>query len=263
MIDIHESPLLRDDPQSVEVGDVITKSFELIKEHPAELIGLTFVGALGVGAINLVVEGIKTAGLMMVGSGAQSTMGPEAAAATVGLLSTITGVLSQGLMTVISSALSAAFIIMWLRLIRGQRFSLDCLTEAKRFILPLLLIQFATQFAVSAGTLACIVPGFILAFGLMLANMIAVDHGFSPLDAMASSWELTNGRKIDLFILSLCLGLLNIGGMLACGVGLLVTIPISAGGLCFFYDAIAERGDNYLTPDERAANDPYSDESGW
>ena len=54
MADFTHSEFLRDDPESVEIGSVINRTFELIKEHPAELIGLTFAGAVLVGIINMI-----------------------------------------------------------------------------------------------------------------------------------------------------------------------------------------------------------------
>ena len=39
MTDYTTSEFLRDDPQSVEVGNVLSKTFELIKEHPADSSG--------------------------------------------------------------------------------------------------------------------------------------------------------------------------------------------------------------------------------
>lgn len=256
------SEFLRDDPQSVEIGSVLTQTFELIKEHPAELIGLTFVGGLGVGVINVGVEIVSGLGHFMLQEIAVSMGGGDAAAAAVSIAMVCTGLVKLGLSTVLSSTLSAMFIIMWLRLIRGQKFSIDVLFEAKRFIVPIVLIQFATQFAVMAGMLACIVPGIIVAIGLSMSSIVAIDHGLKPLDALSASWEIANGRKLDIFIMMIALFCLNIVGMLACGAGLLVTVPMSAGSLCLFYTSIARVGDNYLAPNEPKTQNP-TDQGGW
>ena len=215
--------------------------------------------------INFSVEFIAVFGQQALISIAQE-MGSGAAISTAVMVAGMgAGLVKMGLLTAVSSVISAALLIMWLRLTRGQAFEIEYLFEAKRFIIPMLLVQFASQLVVGAGMLACIVPGIILAVGLSLSSILAVDHGLKPLDALSASWEITKGRKLDVGILFIALFLLNFAGALACGMGLLLTVPMSAGALCIFYNSIAKAGNSYLAANEVHTSHGHNDENpgGW
>jgi uncharacterized membrane protein len=84
-----------------------------------------------------------------------------------------------------------------------------------------------TVIAIALGFIALIVPGVILAMGLMFVPYIVIDRGLGPIEAMKESWRVTKGHKWQLFLLFLALIGLNILGAIALIVGLLVTIPIT------------------------------------
>jgi hypothetical protein len=55
-------------------------------------------------------------------------------------------------------------------------------------------------------------------------------------DALTASWRLTKGSKVDLFVFGLVVGMLNLAGVLLCGLGLVVTIPLSGLASMMVYD---------------------------
>jgi hypothetical protein len=84
-----------------------------------------------------------------------------------------------------------------------------------------------TVIAIALGFIALIVPGVILAMGLMFVPYLVIDRGLGPIEAMKESWRVTKGHKWQLFFLFLALIGLNILGAIALIIGLLVTVPIS------------------------------------
>jgi Protein of unknown function (DUF975) len=80
---------------------------------------------------------------------------------------------------------------------------------------------------VFAGFLLLVVPGVIAALGLGFAPYLVVDRGMGPIEALKQSWHLTKGYKWPLLGLALALVGLNLLGVAALIVGLLVTVPIS------------------------------------
>lgn len=82
-------------------------------------------------------------------------------------------------------------------------------------------------FVVIIGLILLIVPGIIAAMGLMFSSYLIVDKGRGPVEAFKASWAMTKGHKWELFLFSLTLLGLNILGLLALVVGLLVTIPVT------------------------------------
>ena len=77
------------------------------------------------------------------------------------------------------------------------------------------------------GMILLIVPGIIFALMFMFATMIVIDRGLGPIESMKESKRITTGYKWKLFGLGLVLTLLNIVGLLALIVGLLVTVPVT------------------------------------
>jgi len=82
--------------------------------------------------------------------------------------------------------------------------------------------------AVGAGLVLLIVPGIILALMFMFSNLIVIDRELGPIEAMTESNRVTRGHKWSLLGLVLILFLINLVGILAFVVGLLVSIPVTA-----------------------------------
>ena len=92
------------------------------------------------------------------------------------------------------------------------------------------------------GLLLLVVPGVIAALGLGFVPFAVVDRGAGPTDALKESWRITKGHKGRLFLLGLALIGLNLLGLLALVVGLLVTVPISWLALTHAYRTLASHG---------------------
>ena len=91
-------------------------------------------------------------------------------------------------------------------------------------------------------------PGVIVGLMFMFTTFIVIDRGLGPIEAMKESRRITDGHKWTLLGFSLMLVLINLLGMLALVVGLLVTIPVSSLALVQAYRLLGGR-----TPPEDAA----------
>ena len=81
------------------------------------------------------------------------------------------------------------------------------------------------SFTVAVGFVLLIVPGVIFALMFMFAPFIVIERVLGPIDAMKASNQLTRGHKWQLLGLVLLLVLINLLGLVALVVGLLVSIP--------------------------------------
>ena len=81
--------------------------------------------------------------------------------------------------------------------------------------------------AVAIGLVLLIVPGIILGLMFMFTTFVVIESELGPIDAMSESHRLTRGNKWQLFGFVLLLLLINLLGLLALVVGLLVSIPVS------------------------------------
>jgi uncharacterized membrane protein len=98
------------------------------------------------------------------------------------------------------------------------------------------------------GIILLIVPGIIFALMFMFATMIVIDRGLGPIESMKESKRITTGYKWKLFGLGLVLTLLNIVGLLALIVGLLVTVPVTVLAFTRAYRELSARAGVAATP---------------
>jgi uncharacterized membrane protein len=89
------------------------------------------------------------------------------------------------------------------------------------------------------GFLLLVVPGFILAVGLLFSPYVAIERGKWPVEALKESWRITKGHKWQLFLLGLTLLGINLLGLMVLIVGVFVTIPISWLAIVHAYRTLA------------------------
>lgn len=88
------------------------------------------------------------------------------------------------------------------------------------------------------GFLLLVVPGIIAAIGLGFAPYSVIDRGKGPVEALKDSWNITKGHKGQLFLFGLALLGLNLLGVIALVVGVLVTIPMTWLAVTHAYRAL-------------------------
>ena len=97
------------------------------------------------------------------------------------------------------------------------------------------------SFTVAVGFVLLIVPGVIFALMFMFAPFIVIERVLGPIDAMKASNQLTRGHKWQLLGLVLLLVLINLLGLVALVVGLLVSIPVSTLAFVHAYRVLGGR----------------------
>lgn len=104
--------------------------------------------------------------------------------------------------------------------------------------------------AVAVGLVLLIVPGIIFGLMFMFATFIVIERELGPIDALSESHRLTRGHKWQLFGFVLLLILVNLLGLLALVVGILVSIPVSTLAFVHAYRVL---GGKAGTPDAALA----------
>lgn len=92
--------------------------------------------------------------------------------------------------------------------------------------------------AILFGGMLCIVPGIILAIGFVMFRFLILDGGVPATESLAASWNLTRGHKVRILVLWFLLGCLQILGVCACGVGVIVTSPMIAIAFAHVYSLL-------------------------
>ncbi len=96
-----------------------------------------------------------------------------------------------------------------------------------------LLVFFLLAVLVVIGFALLVVPGVLLGLAFGFAPLFAAEGESDVAEAFRKSNRLTRGAKGPLFVLWLTLAGLNFLGVLALGIGVVVTVPLTA--LCLVY----------------------------
>lgn len=92
--------------------------------------------------------------------------------------------------------------------------------------------------AVLGGLILLIIPGIILLVRLSFSPIIVIDAQTRPVAAMKESFAITKGFFFKLLLFWVVIGLINMVGVIALGVGLLVSIPVSTLAAIYVYREI-------------------------
>lgn len=101
-----------------------------------------------------------------------------------------------------------------------------------------LVAQIVVAIIVLCGFVLLIVPGIIAALAFMFTPYLIIEKGLAPFEAMKQSARITKGHRGKLFLLTSAVVFLNILGVIALFVGLLVTVPLSMLAAAHIYRAL-------------------------
>jgi uncharacterized membrane protein len=127
----------------------------------------------------------------------------------------------------VSAPLFMGNFIVSAKLLQGQTPEFRDFFAGFQYFLPLLLLSLIAGLFIGIGTILLIIPGLYLAVAYMFASYLVVDRRLDFWPAMELSRRTVNPRWFGYFGFVLLVGLLNLAGAIALGLGLLVTIPLS------------------------------------
>lgn len=104
-----------------------------------------------------------------------------------------------------------------------------------------------SSIAVIIGLVLLIIPGIILAIAFIPVPYLVLERKLGPIEALKESWRITKGHRWQIALLLGALLGLNLLGLLALVVGLLVTVPISALATVHAYRFMEHRA-NEMAP---------------
>ncbi len=96
----------------------------------------------------------------------------------------------------------------------------------------------ASVIITGAVGLVCLVPMIFLTVNWMFTLPLIVDKRLEFWPAMQTSWKMVRKHWWQLFGLVLLVGLINLGGLLLCCVGLLFSVPLGCAAMMYAYETI-------------------------
>jgi len=181
----------------IDIGRAISRAWTLVRDHMAVLVGATVLGWL------------VSVGL-----------------AFVPILGWIVGFVLMG-----------GLDYMFLRRIRGEEVQIgDVFAGFNLALLNLTMAGLVKWLLTTLGFALCILPGIYLLVGYMFALPLVIDKKMEFWTAMEVSRRVVHAHWWSLFGLAIVLILVALCGFLLCGIGALVSIPVSSVALMYVYE---------------------------
>jgi uncharacterized membrane protein len=148
---------------------------------------------------------------------------------------------------ILQGPLSAGFMILAFKKLLGRKPLVADFFRGFNFFIPSLVASLLISVFVFAGTLACIIPGLVVAAALQFTYAFIVDKRVDFWPAIQASHAIVKQDYFGFTMFLLVCALINILGALCCIVGLLVTLPMTFCAIAAAYQDIV--GVNTATPE--------------
>lgn len=139
---------------------------------------------------------------------------------------------------VITAPLVAGFLIVAFKIIKQQATTFGDFFRGFDRFLPLFLANIVVSIFVAIGLILLVLPGIYLAVAYAFTVSLIVERRFDFWEAMETSRRIITKNWFTFFGLFILLFLLNLGGLLLFGVGLLVTIPVTQCVIAAAYESV-------------------------
>jgi uncharacterized membrane protein len=213
-------------PESYSVGNAVSYGWNKFKDNAGTLVLLTLAVVVAVVIVQLITQGISGA---LVGS-PEMTVDPETGALTrtgggSGAAALILSLVFSALTFGVQLAIQAAVINGSLQLTRGQPLSVGNALAGINWA-QVLLTAVLVAVGAAIGLVLCILPGLIWIFLTSYSLYYVIDRGMGAVDAIKASIDMVRNNIGPLLLFWLASVAITILGACACGVGLLVAIPV-------------------------------------
>ena len=225
---VFASTMLADGDYELDIGDCVSRGWELVKKNFWPVVGINFLIFLIIMAFNQL-TGLITRPIVeeMVQQHQFSAAGICIFLLVIVLAAPVYMILMAGLMKY------------FLKLIRGEQASVgDAFSGFGPMAGQLILLGLVLNVLVLIGYAFCIIPGIFLQVAWLFAITLVIDRKMNFWDAMELSrkrvckhWWLVLGFFI-------VYSLVVVAGILACFVGILVTMPIGIAAMLYAYENI-------------------------
>jgi len=164
------------------------------------------------------------------------------------VVATLLYVLLNGVVPLIlQGPLMAGFMILAFKKLLGRPAVVGDLFRGFNFFVPALVASLLIAVFILAGTLACIIPGLVVAAALNFTYAFIVDKRMDFWPAIQASHAIVKQDYFGFTMFLIACALINVLGALCCIVGLLVTVPMTFCAIAAAYQDIA--GVNPATPE--------------
>jgi hypothetical protein len=215
----------------VDIGGCITRSWDLVKQNFWPVVGTSLLILVISAVINQIIglaSGPTFRGIML-----QRRVTPGGISIILA-----TSVLGSPMYALLMAGLFKYY----LKLIRAEGPTIgDAFAGFGPAAGQLIMLGLVSGLLTTIGYLLCVIPGIYLSVSWMFSIPLVIDRNMSFWDAMELSRKVVSKHWFILFALVLVLGLLAMSGIIACCVGVFVTMPIASVAVMYAYEDIIGR----------------------
>lgn len=137
----------------------------------------------------------------------------------------------------LGSVLHAGVLYMFIRRIRGEPVELgDMFAGFNVALLPLILAGLLVSALIAVGFVLCILPGIYLAVGYIFVLPLVIDKKLDFWPAMEVSRQVVHKQWWLMFLFAIVMILIVCLGALACGLGLIIAMPVVYAASMYVYE---------------------------
>jgi len=216
---------------SLDIGTVVSRSWELVKGNFGPIVGISFLVMLGMNGVNQLLSLIYRPSFNEM----IQTQHFSASAVALYLGTTIVSM-------PISTVFLGGLVRYYLKVIRGQEATVgDAFSGFSDGFPQLALLGLVQGVLVALGIGLCVIPGIYLAIAWYFSMYLIVDQNMSFWSAMELSRKVVSKHWFMVFGVLLVMGLLAVSGIIACCIGIVVSTPVAMLALAICYETIFRR----------------------
>lgn len=131
----------------------------------------------------------------------------------------------------------------YLKAARGDKVEIEDMFESFKNYWNVVLANILVGVIVVVGLIFFIVPGVIFACKLAFTPYLVVDRKMEAIEAVKTSWNMTNGHALTIFLMGLLAILICIAGFICLIVGIIPAIMWVYLALASLYHAVSTSGE--------------------
>jgi len=227
---LSEEELLAAD-YSLDIGACASKGWDLVKANFWPIVGISFVNMIALSGINQLLGLISRPSMNAMLQ--QHEFTPAGIALVVGTM--IAGM-------PFSTVLMGGLFRYYLKIIRGQPATIaDAFSGFSHGFAQLAILGLVQGILIYLGFALCLLPGIYLAVAWYFAVFLIADQGMDFWSAMELSRKVVTKHWFMVFGFMLVMGLLAAAGLIACCIGVLVSMPVGMLAIALGYETIFRR----------------------
>ncbi|MCC7491077.1 MAG: hypothetical protein IT204_01940 [Fimbriimonadaceae bacterium] len=140
------------------------------------------------------------------------------------VITLVVSMLSLGLLC---GPMQVGFNYLCLKIARDEPAEFGDVFYGFKVVVPAFILSLLVGLVVAVGTMLCVLPGLVAAFGLSWSLFLMADGEHNPIEALKESWRMFSEDMAQHAIFIFVAGLImSVGGLV--GFGQIITIPIGS-----------------------------------